>query len=267
MAELLDVNEKDLLDHTVLEFFFPEDESDGYSHIRSNLLGNYEQFDFRFRRKDGHPLYTLACTSPIRNGEGTIIGALGMFTDMTERKRAAEQEHFLAQVNKVLNSSLDYQNTLSGIAQLIVPLLADWFSIDLLNAEGQFELIELYHKDPAQVQWAKTLREKYPIDQHASTGVPHVVQSGQSELYSEITDEMLLASVKNEEELTIARQIGFSSLMNVPLIASGRTIGVISFVSTESGSKYDQHDLALAEEVGRRAGVALENARLYRDAK
>ena len=145
--------------------------------------------------------------------------------------------------------------------------LADWFAIDLLNAEGQFELIELYHKDPEQVQWAKTLREKYPIDPNASTGVPHVVRSGQSELYSEISDEMLLASVKNEEELTIARQIGFSSLMNVPLIVSGRTTGVISFVSTESGRKYDQHDLALAEEIGRRAGVALENARLYRDAK
>jgi PAS domain S-box-containing protein len=267
MAELLDINIEDLLDHTVLEFVFPDDESDGYERIKSNLLGNSEQFDFRFRRKDGRPLYTLACTSPIRNGQGTIIGALGMFTDMTERKRAAEQEHFLAQVNKVLNSSLDYQNTLSSIAQLIVPQLADWFSIDLLNAEGQFESIEIYHNDSARVQWAKTLREKYPIDPNASTGTPHVVRSGQSELYAEITDEMLLASVKNEEELIFARQIGFSSVMNVPLIASGRTIGAISFVSTESGRKYDQQDLALAEEVGRRAGVALENARLYRNAK
>ncbi len=263
MAELLDVNVEDMLGHTVLEFVYPEDESDGYSRIRSNLLGNYEQFDFRFRRKDGRPLYTLACTSPIRNEQGTIIGALGMFTDMTERKRAAEQEHFLAQVNKVLNSSLDYQNTLTSIARLIVPQLADWFAIDLVNTEGQCELVELYHKDPAQVQWAKTLREKFPIDPNASIGAPQVVRSGRSELYSEITDEMLIALVKNEEELSIVREIGFSSLMYVPLIASGRTIGVISFVSTESGRKYDELDLALAEEVGRRAGVAIENARLY----
>ncbi len=267
MAELLDVTPEEMLNHTVLEFVFPDDETDGYSHIRSNLLGNYEQFDFRFRCKDGRPVYALASTSPIRNGEGTIIGALGMFTDMTERKRAQEQEHFLIQVNKVFNSSLDYQKTLSSIAQLIVPQLADWFAIDLLNAEGQFELIELYHKDPEQVQWAKTLREKYPIDPNASIGTANVVQTGQSELYSEISDEMLLASVKNEEELTIARQIGFSSLMYVPLIVSGRATGVVSFVSSESGRKYDQHDLALAEEIGRRAGVALENARLYRDAK
>ncbi|HYX49932.1 MAG TPA: PAS domain S-box protein, partial [Ktedonobacteraceae bacterium] len=170
MAELLDVNIEDLLDHTVLEFVFPEDESDGYAHIRNNLLGNFEQFDFRFRGKDGRPLYTLASTSPIRNEQGVIIGALGMFTDMTERKRAAEQEHFLAEVNKVLNSSLDYQSTLNSIAELIVPQLADWFTIDLVNADGQFELVEIYHKDPEQVQWAKALREKYPIDPDASTG-------------------------------------------------------------------------------------------------
>jgi PAS domain S-box-containing protein len=267
MAELLDVNAEDMLDHTVMEFVYPEDESEVYSHIRSNLLGNYEQFDFRFRRKDGRPLHTLACTSPIRNEEGTIIGALGMFTDMTERKRAAEQEHFLAQVNKVLNSSLDYHNTLTSIAQLIVPQLADWFAIDLVNIEGQFELAEVYHKDPAQVQLAKTLREKYPIDPNAFTGAPRVVRSGQSELYSEITDEMLIASIQNEEELTFARQMHLSSMMIVPLIAGGRIIGVISFVSTESGRKYEEHDLALTEEVGRRAGVALENARLYRDVK
>ncbi len=267
MAELLDVNAEDMLGHTVWEFVYPEDESAGYSHIRSNLLGNYEQFDFRLRRKDGRPLYTLASTSPIRNEQGTIIGALAMFTDMTERKRAAEQEHFLTQVNKVLNSSLDYHNTLTGVAQLIVPQLADWFTIDLVNTEGQFELVEVYHKDPAQVQWAKTLREKYPIDPNAPTGISQVVQSGQSELYSEITDKMLIASIQNEEELTIARQIGLSSVMYVPLIASGRTIGVISFVSTESRRKYDQHDLTLAEEVGRRAGVAIENAQLYRGVK
>ncbi len=267
VAELLDVSVEDMLGHTMLAFVYPEDESDGYARITSNLLGNYEQFDFRFRRKDGSPLYTLACTSPIRNEEGTIIGALGMYTDMTERKRAADQEHFLTQVNKILNSSLDFQNTLTSIAQLIVPQLADWFAIDLVNTEGQFELIEVYHKDPAQVQWAKTWREKYPIDPDASAGPPQVVRSGQSELYSDITDEMLIASIKNEEELTVARQIGLSSVMYVPLIASGRTIGVISFASAGSGRKYDQYDLALAEEIGRRAGVALENARLYRDVK
>jgi PAS domain S-box-containing protein len=98
-------------------------------------------------------------------------------------------------------------------------------------------------------------------------GIPHVLRSGQSELYTEITDEMLFASIKNEEELAFARQIGPSSVMFAPLIAGGKTIGVISFVSARPEKKYDHQDLALAEEIGLRAGVALENARLYRDVK
>jgi len=165
----------------------------------------------------------------------TIEGAVTITHDLSERKRiedalraSEEQEHFLSEINKVLNSSLDYQNTLTSIAKLVVPQLADWFSIDLVNTEGQFELIEVHHKDPELVQWARALREKYLIDPGAPTGPPLVVRTGQSELYSEITDKMLEASVRNEEELIIARQIGLTSLMYVPLVASGRTIGIIS---------------------------------------
>src|SRR5436305_4042587 len=76
---------------------------------------------------------------------------------------------------------------------------------------------------------------------------------------------MLVASARNEEELALARQIGYSSVMIVPLVARGGTVGVVSFVATESGKRYDERDLALAEEVGRRAGVALDNARLHRE--
>jgi PAS domain S-box-containing protein len=136
-----------------------------------------------------------------------------------------------------------------------------------VNADGQFELIEIAHKDAAQVRWARELRERYPIDPDAPAGLPRVVRTGESELYPEITDEMLVAGARDEEELALARQIGYSSAIVVPLVARGRTIGVVSFVATESGKHYDERDLALAEEVGRRAGVAIDNARLYREAQ
>jgi PAS domain-containing protein len=195
-----------------------------------------------FRQQDR--LVSISAAPLLTPSGKTIEGAVTITHDLSERKRiedalraSEEQEHFLSEVNKVLNSSLDYQKTLTSIAKLVVPQLADWFSIDLVNTEGQFELIEVHHKDPELVQWAKALREKYPIDPGAQTGPPLVVRTGQSELYSEITDEMLEAFVRNEEELIIARQIGLTSLMYVPLAASGRTIGIISFVSTESGRK------------------------------
>lgn len=264
-AEMLGYTIEEIAGHTLLDFVFPEDEPAGRVHIDNNLQGRFEQFDFRFRRKDGTSLYTLACTNPVRNGEGAIVAALGMFTDVTERKHAEEQEHFLAEVNKVLASSLDYQQTLATIAQLVVPQLADWFTVDLVDAEGQFELIEIDHTDPDKVQWARALRERYPIDPTATAGAPQVVRTGRSELYPDISDELLVASAHTEEELAIARMIGYTSIMIVPLVARGQTIGVVTFVSAESGRKYDERDVALAEEVGRRAGIAIDNARLYRE--
>ncbi|HKV57491.1 MAG TPA: histidine kinase dimerization/phospho-acceptor domain-containing protein, partial [Ktedonobacteraceae bacterium] len=202
----------------------------------------------------------------------TIEGAVTITHDLDERKQiedalraSEEQEHILSKVSKLLTSTLDYQETLANIAHLIVPQLADWFAVDLVNADGQFELIEIDHKDPEQAQWARALREKYPVDPNTPTGLPNVVRTGHAELYPEITDEMLVAGARNEEELALARQIGYSSIMLVPLVARGKTIGVVTFVATESGRKYNEHDLALAEEIGRRAGVALDNARLFQE--
>lgn len=204
----------------------------------------------------------------------TIDGAVAITHNLDERKQiedalraSEEQEHLLSEVSKLLTSTLDYQETLANIARLIVPQLADWFAVDLVNAEGQFELIEIDHKDPEQAQWARALREKYPVDPNTPTGLPNVVRTGHAELYPEITDEMLVAGARSEEELTIARQIGYTSLMLVPLVARGKTTGVVTFVSAESGRKYNKRDLTLAEEIGRRAGVALDNARLYQEVK
>ncbi len=203
----------------------------------------------------------------LRDDQDQPLAILEINRDITERKRRERegQAEFLADVSKILSSTLDYSETLANIARLIVPQLADWFSVDLVDARGQFELIELSHKDPEQVQWARALREKFPIDYDAPTGLPNVVRTGQPELYSDISDEMLVEGARNDEELAIARQIGFNSIMYVPLIARGQTIGVVSFVAAESGKHYDTHDLALAEEIGRRAGMALDNARLYRE--
>ena len=267
MAKMLGYPVEELIGYAVPEFVFPEDIPFAQERIGSNLQGTFEQFEFRFRRKNGYPLSVLACTSPVRDGRGEICGALGMFTDLTEHKRVQAQEQFLTEVSRVLSSTLDYQETLANVARLVVPQLADWFVVDLMDASGHFELVTLAHKDPEQVRWARKLRELYPVDPAAPIGAPRVVRTGQAELYSEITDELLVATARNEEELALARQIGYSSAMIVPLISRGRTVGVVTFVATESGKRYDERDLALAEEVGRQAGVALDNARLYREVR
>lgn len=224
--------------------------------------------------KGGRYIDVSLSISPIRREDGTISGAAKIARDITRQKAMArklqaaeEQERFLTEVSKVLTSTLDYKETLANLAHLIVPRLADWFAVDLLDADGQFQLVVLEHQDPEQVKWARALRERFPIDYNALAGLPNVVRTGQSELYPEITDEMLVVGARSEEELAVARQVGYSSLMLVPLVARGKNIGVVTFVATESGKKYNKRDLALAEELGRRAGVALDNARLYNEAR
>ncbi|MFL5694082.1 MAG: PAS domain S-box protein [Ktedonobacteraceae bacterium] len=250
-----------------ITLIFPPDRQDEFARIMEQILRGerVDHYETTRLRKGGTILSVSVTISPICDSDGQVIGASTIAHDITERKRAEEQEHFLAEVSKVLTSTLDYQETLANIARLVVPQLADWFAVDLVDAEGHFELIEIAHKDPAQVRWARALREKYPVDPNALTGAPHVVRTGQSELYPEITDEMLVAAARNEEELSIARQIGYTSVIVVPLVARGKTLGAVTLVATESRRRYSERDLALVEEIGRRAGVALDNARLYRE--
>jgi PAS domain S-box-containing protein len=250
-----------------MTLLFPPDRQDEFARIMERITRGerVDLYETARRRKDGTILPVSITVSPLYDSDGQIIGASDIAHDITQRKRIEEQEHFLTQVSKVLSSTLDYQQTLANVARLVVPLLADWFAVDLVDAEGHFELIEVAHKDPEQVRWARTLRERYPIDPDAPTGVPNVVRTGRSEFYPQITDAMLVAGARTEEELAIGRQIGFTSVMLVPLVARGKTSGVVTFVATAVGKRYDERDLALAEEVGRRAGVALDNARLYRE--
>jgi PAS domain S-box-containing protein len=250
-----------------ITLLFPADRQDEFVRIMERITRGerVDLYETERRRKDGTLLPVSITVSPIFDSNGQITGASDIAHDITERKRSAEHERFLSEVSKVLSSTLDYQETLANIGRLIVPQIADWFSVDLVDVTGAFELVEIAHKDPEQVRWARTLRERYPIDPHSSHGASRVARTGQSELYTEISDELLIAATKNAEELALARQIGYSSVIHVPLVARGKTMGVMSFVAAESGKRYDERDLVLAEEVGRRAGIALDNAHLYRE--
>jgi serine phosphatase RsbU (regulator of sigma subunit) len=169
---------------------------------------------------------------------------------------------FLADASTELASSLDYQATLSNVARLAVPTFADWCAIDVV-VDGRLHRVAVEHVDPAKVQLAKDLEERYPSDPDAPTGAWNVMRTGRSELIHEITDEMLQASVQDEEQLQIALDLQLRSALTVPLVARGRVLGVISWVSAESDRLYTEDDLALAEDLAKRAAVAIDNAELH----
>ena len=184
-----------------------------------------------------------------------------------EAQAAERRAIFLAEASTLLSSSLDYEKTLEAVAHAAVPWVADWCGVDILGEDGGLRRLAVAHVDPAKVEWARELSERYPYDPDAPHGVAAVLRTGRSELYEEVPDALLVAAAKDDEHLRIMREIGFNSVMVVPLAAHGRAFGAITFVTAESGRRYGAEDLAFAEDLARRAALAVENARLYRQAQ
>ncbi len=140
--------------------------------------------------------------------------------------------------------------------------MADWCTISLLDRDGVLTRSAVVHADPAKAALAEELRQ-HPFDPDATYGMPLTVRSGRSLLESDLT-EAAWASPMSADYVRVQRALGMTSLINVPLIARGKILGGIGFVSGDSGRRYTTDDLVLAEEIARRAAIAIDNAQLYR---
>lgn len=201
---------------------------------------------------------------PLRDADNSILGITCAGVNITERKQAEERLRYIAQISSLLSTSLDYEQTLEQIAKISVPQLADWCSVDILNEDGSIRRLPIAHADPSKAELARKLQE-YVTDHKGASAITRVLQTGQSELISEVSDSLLVAATQNQEHLELVRQLGMKSVMIVPLIAKGRVLGTISFVTAESKRRYDRTDLTLATDIAYRAALAVENAQLYRD--
>ena len=184
----------------------------------------------------------------------------------TEAARVAtEHLHFLARASAELGSSLDYRATLSRLAELAVPAIADWCAVDIL-ADGALATLAVAHADAAHAARARRVRENYGVDMSAERGSARVVRTGVGELIETITDEMLVAVAQDDEHLAFLRELRIRSLLIAPLVARGQVLGTIMLARTESSPPFTAADLQLTEDLGRRAGVAIDNASLHADA-
>jgi serine phosphatase RsbU (regulator of sigma subunit) len=197
--------------------------------------------------------------------DGRTERITGLLSDVTERRHREDARAFLDAASQVLASTLDPVETLQEVARLAVPRLADWCAVQLAKdtRTGDFEPVAVAHVDPDKVAWALELQERYPPDPDAVTGAPAVIRSGRSELYPLIDGALLEAAALDEEQIQLVRELQMHSVMVVPLTARDRTLGAITFVWAESGRQYSTRELELAEELGRRAGLALDHARLF----
>ena len=182
-----------------------------------------------------------------------------------QAESAARRTAFLAEAGAVLASSLDYATTFAMVSDLAVPRLADWCVIDLLEPDGSLHRIRTGHVDPARMELAEDFQRRYPFDPTAPGGLARVLRTGQPEFYPEITDQLLIAAARDPEQLRLLRELRFTSIIMVPLLARDRVLGAVTLISTESGRRYGPEDLVLVRELAARAAIAMENARLYQE--
>lgn len=220
----------------------------------------------RRKRKDGTLYWADVFTTRIYENKH-MKGYVTIIRDITAQKQAEDNLTFLSEASRLLASSLDYTQTLRHIAQLAVPRIADWFAIDMLDGTGKMKLITVMHKNPHMVKWAQELRSASPPDMSSQSGLPKVIRTGQPELVSHITDEMLNAPTVSDKERRLVKKIGLRSIMIVPLFRDRKTVGGITFVTAETKRHFTQKDLDMAEELANRASVALEHAALYQSSQ
>ena len=219
----------------------------------------------RFRRgKGGELRWANIKARPIRDIDGTVRLAINVIEDITELKQVEESNRFLAEASRVLAGSLDYEQTLAAIAQLGRARGGRLVRGGPRGRGRSRARRDRRTSTPPRSSWPTSSNAVTRSDPNAEGGVTNVMRSGRAELYADISDEMLAAAARDEEHLRLIRELGMVSVMIVPIRMRDRVLGVITFVSAESGRRFNEAHLRVAEDPGLRAGTAVENARLYR---
>ncbi|MGI9013634.1 MAG: PAS domain S-box protein [Phycisphaerales bacterium] len=248
------------------QLIHPEDRESVNIAIRQAMeTGGEFYVEFRNVRPDGG-IHWIARSGKVFPGEdGQPLRMIGIGLDVTHRKRAEETSRFLADASAALAVLVDFDSTLQRVSSLAVPSFADWATVDLAEADGSLRRVSVSHTDPTKVQLAHEVHRRFPPDPAAPKGAWNILRTGRSEIVPEITDELLAQSVNDAELLDIMRELGLKSYIGVPLTVRGKTLGAITFINAESGYRYDNTDLAVAEDLASRVAIAIENAQLYKE--
>ena len=214
----------------------------------------------------GDELRTLEISAaPVRDDEGAIVSAVAVIGDVTRRSRAEENLRFLARANELLVASLDWERTLAAIAELAVPSLAGYLVIDLLDEDEELHWVVAVHADPEKTELVRELRGRYPptLSTHP---IQVALRTGEPQLLPDLQAEAE-AMAHDTKHARAIRRIANTSGLVAPLVARGRTLGVISLGTIEGQPRFDESDLAMAMELARRISLALDNARLFSEAQ
>ncbi len=213
----------------------------------------------------GEVRWSMITATPVHAADGSLYRVVNTFRDVTDERWTRESRSLIAEAATVMSSTLDTVEAARRLAELAVPRLADYCTVDMLEADGSIQQVALAHADPARLRLARRGRELRPVVPGAATGPARVIREGTSEFVPSIRPELMQQSLQGEE-LDVVGELGLRSYICVPLFGREGPIGALSLVMAESGRTLGERDLALAEELGLRAGIALENAGLFQAA-
>jgi PAS domain S-box-containing protein len=251
------------------------------------IRGRDFNIDHRVVRAPGDVRYVRSQGRVVKDNAGTAKMIIGAAHDVTERKEAeaaarrlieeqaaraaaegAERRTaLLAEASRVLGTSFDYQTTLSRLTSLAVPALADYCTVDLIGAEGEIERVAVAHADKAKENLLWDVRRWVRTGAPMAAHLHRALVDGDSMLSPPLTEQMVAANAVDSEHAELLAKLAPISFVSVPLKVSGKPVGVLVLYTAESGRCFDEDDLALCEELARRAALAVENARLYHEAE
>lgn len=213
-------------------------------------------------RKSGEEFPAEASISKLALPDGRVVYS-AVLRDVTERKRAEQEQRFLAKASAVLAASLEYEETLESVPRLVVPLLGDWCALAVVDPDEAIRLIVTPHTDPERGRELQQLERHYPSDRHSPWLATSVLRTGQAELIQDVTDEWIDSRVPDANQQRVLRDLGLGALLSVPVVAREQVLGALTIVRSDSRKPFDANDLALAADLALRAGLAIDSARLY----
>lgn len=268
-AAMVGWEEAELIERTPPFPYWPPEEEENIAAALGKVLAGKPDpagYELRFRRRDERRFDALVLISPFEQ-PGATPGFLASVYDITERKNAERAAQFLAEAGAIFNRSLDYEETLRAISTLVVPRFTDWCFVDLVEADGGFRRIAVAHPGrPEDEELAARLRSSY-ASKNVVYGASDTVARGTTYTLNDVPEELLKAVGRDDDHRNVLLAMGIRCFVSVPMTSQGRTFGVITFLGTGHRSGFEPHDVALAEELARRAALAVDNARLYRSAQ
>ncbi|MGI8551058.1 MAG: sensor histidine kinase [Dehalococcoidia bacterium] len=214
----------------------------------------------------GRERWATVRTCPVLDSDSNAQFAVSAFQEITAIKRRESEQRLLAEASRILAGPLDYETTLGSVAGLVVSDLADFATLDLLESDATIHQVAVAVADSVTDRIAEQFRDRY-LRGLLPGRVRAVVASGLPELHFEPSKTTIEAGAIDQEQRTLLHEVEISSLMVVPLIAGGRTLGALSLAYAGSGRRYTQEDFRLAEELARRVAEAIERAQLYEQAR